>query len=124
MPADPRQSLGKWGEDLACGELCRLGYEILERRYRTRYGEIDIVARDGPTTVFVEVKTRGGGSFGAGVEAIPPWRQQRIGRMALDYAARRRLLDTPCRIDVVAVSVAGGGATIEVYRNAFDVGAA
>ena len=57
MPVDPRQSLGKLGEDLACAELERRGYEILARRYRTRFGEIDIVARHDETTVFVEVKS-------------------------------------------------------------------
>ena len=70
MGRDDRQSLGKLGEDLACAELHRRGYEILERRYRTRFGEIDIVARDGDVTVFVEVKARDGDDFGGGAAAV------------------------------------------------------
>ena len=58
MGSDPRQNLGELGETLACDELRRRGYAILERRYRTRYGEIDIVARHGDVLVFVEVKAR------------------------------------------------------------------
>jgi putative endonuclease len=118
---DPRHRLGKNGEDLACAELGRLGYEIVARRHRTRYGEIDIIAREAGTTVFVEVKTRDGSGFGSGVEAVTPWKQQRIARMAIDYAARNGLLDTPCRVDVVDVAIDGGRPRIEVYRNAFDV---
>jgi len=121
---DPRHELGEHGEDIACAELERRGYAILARHHRTRYGEIDIIARDCGTTVFVEVKTREGDEFGAGAEAIAPWKQRRIGRMAVDYAARNGLLDTPCRIDVVEVTLRGGDPQIEVYRNAFDVGAA
>ena len=61
---DHRQSLGKRGEDLACEELERRGYAIVDRRFRTRCGELDIVARDGDVLVFVEVKARSGSSFG------------------------------------------------------------
>jgi putative endonuclease len=121
MSDDPRHILGKFGEDIACAELERLGYVILARRHRTRYGEIDVIADDGGTTVFVEVKTREGGDFGPGAEAIVPWKQQRLGRMAVDYAARNNLLDAPCRLDVVQVTLGADEPRIEVYRNAFDV---
>lgn len=121
MPEDPRHSLGKAGEEIACLELSRLGYEIIARRHRTRYGEIDIIARDAGTTVFVEVKTRDGDACGSGADAIAPWKQRRLSRMAVDYAARHGLLDTPCRLDVVQVDVGSGAPKIEVYRNAFDV---
>jgi len=120
MPHDPRQSLGKLGEDLACAELSRRGYAILARRYRTRFGEIDIIARDAETTVFVEVKTRDGDRFGDGAEAVTGWKQRRVAAMAVDYLARHRLHDTPCRFDVVAIDVAPVPAQIEVYVNAFE----
>lgn len=120
MGDDHRQVLGKSGEDVACHELRRRGYAILERRYRTRLGEIDIVARDGPTTVFVEVKTRGGDDYGGGAEAVTPWKQRRIARMALDYASRHQLLDSPCRFDVVTVDLVGGTPRVEVYPHAFE----
>ena len=119
MPVDDRQSLGKLGEDLACAELARRGYEILERRYRTRYGEIDIIASTGPSLVFVEVKARDGNEFGGGEAAVTVYKQQRIVRMAIDFLARRRLQDRPCRFDVVTVDFAGGEPRIEVYPHAF-----
>jgi putative endonuclease len=85
MSDDARQILGKQGEDLACAELERLGYAILDRRYRTRVGEIDIVASQEGVTVFVEVKTRVGERFGGGEEAITAWKQRRLTQMAVDY---------------------------------------
>jgi putative endonuclease len=121
MPADPRQTLGILGEDLACAELERRGYAILARRYRTRFGEIDIIARDGDTTVIVEVKARHGDRFGDGAEAVTSWKQRRIGNMAVDYLSRHRLLDGRCRFDVVAVDVSTTPPRIEVYSNAFDL---
>ena len=107
------------GEDLACGELHRRGYAVLARRYRTRHGEIDIVARQGETIVFVEVKARRGDAYGGGADAVTMWKQQRIARMAADYLARRALLDSPCRFDVVTVDFDRGHPRIEVYVHAF-----
>lgn len=120
MPTDHRQGLGLLGEDLACAELRRRGYSILARRYRTRFGEIDIVARHGEVTVFVEVKTRDGQDFGDGAESVTPWKQRRVAKMAVDFLARHRLDDRPCRFDVVAVDVSGRSPRIEVYPSAFD----
>ncbi|MBI2186271.1 MAG: YraN family protein [Acidobacteria bacterium] len=117
--ADSRQSLGKIGEDLACGELRRRGYAILARRYRTRYGELDIVARQTETIVFVEVKARSDETFGGGGAAVTGWKQQRIVRMATDYLARHGLLDAPCRFDVVTVQFDTGRPRVEVITHAF-----
>ena len=119
MAQDGRQSLGKAGEDLACEELARRGYAILERRYRTRYGEIDIIARVEGTIVFVEVKARAGEAYGGSGAAVTPSKQQRIVRMAIDFLSRRHLLDQPCRFDVVTVDYEDGRARIEVYPHAF-----
>ena len=126
-----RQQLGKSGEDLAVEELERRGYAILARRYRTRHGEIDVVARDGETTVFVEVKARTTGEFGLAAEAVTPWKQRRLVSMATDYLARHRLAGRPCRFDVVAIDAAEGapgpdraggpsGTRVTIYPNAFD----
>ena len=120
MAVDPRQILGKSGEDLACVELERRGYAILERRYRTRFGEIDIIARDRETIVFVEVKARIGNEFGGAAAAITAWKQRRVVQMAVDYLARRRLHNCPCRFDVVAVDFDSDRAVVTVYPNAFD----
>jgi putative endonuclease len=117
-----RQAFGKAGEDLAVAELERRGYAILARRYRTRHGEIDIVARDGETTVFIEVKARTNAEFGTAAEAVTPWKQRRLSAMAVDYLARHRLLERPCRFDVVAVDGVGAGAAITLFRAAFQVG--
>ncbi len=114
-----RQAMGKSGEDRAVAELERLGYAILARRYRTRHGEIDIVARDGETTVIVEVKARATGECGTAAEAVTPTKQRRLVSMAVDYLARHRLFDRPCRFDVVAIDGVDELATVTVYRAAF-----
>ena len=121
MQRDGRQDLGKHGEDLACEELQRRGYAILARRYRTRFGEIDIVAKDGDTIVFVEVKARVGDQFGGSAAAVTPLKQRKVATMAVDYLARCRLIDVPCRFDVVAVDFEGGRPKITVYPNAFTL---
>ena len=115
-----RIALGKTGEDLACCELERRGYAILARRYRQRAGEIDIVARDGPTLVFVEVKAREDRSFGDAAEAVTLWKRRTITRLAIDYMARNRWVDRPCRFDVVTIHFQCGDPVIEVVQNAFD----
>jgi len=115
-----RQILGKLGEDLAAAELERRGYVITARRYRTRCGEIDIVAEQDDVLVFVEVKTRENAEFGTAAEAVT-WRKQRkLTRMANDYLTRERVVDRPCRFDVVTVMLDQPEPAIEVYENAFD----
>jgi len=116
-----RLSLGRLGEDAACRELARRGYAILARRFRTRYGEIDIVARDGPTVVFVEVKTRSSTRFGAPAEAVTGRKQAKVALMASEYLLRRDLRAVPCRFDVVAILMPPAGLpVVEVMRGAFD----
>ena len=114
-------NLGSLGEDIACEALERRGLLILARRHRTRFGELDIIARDGDTTVFVEVKARRGSSFGEAIDAIPGWKRRRIGAMALDYLAWTGRLNDPCRFDVVAIDGAGGpNPSVQVIEHAFD----
>jgi putative endonuclease len=115
-----RQELGKQGEELAVEELTRRGYAILERRYRTQYGEIDIVADDRGTLVFVEVKARLTAEFGTAAEAVTPWKQRRLTRMAKFYLTCTHVIDRPCRFDVVAIMLDGPEPVIEVFQNAFD----
>lgn len=114
-----RIALGKIGEDLACDELERRGYVIVARRYRCRGGELDIIAHDGATLVFVEVKARDGHAFGEAAEAVTPRKQRRIVRLALEYVMRQHLKDCPCRFDVVSIHFDAGRSVIEVYQNAF-----
>jgi putative endonuclease len=115
-----RVTLGKTGEDLACRELRRRGYAILARRYRRRRGELDIVARDGPTLVFVEVKARESQEYGAAAEAVTPLKQRTMAQLAIDYMARHRLTSEPCRFDVVTIHLEAGRPVVEVIRNAFN----
>jgi putative endonuclease len=115
-----RIALGKIGEDLACAELERRGYEVLERRYRRRGGELDIVARDGRTVVFVEVKTREGRDFGEAAEAVTARKRWRMTQLALDYLARHRLTECACRFDVVSIHMENELPVIQLFQNAFD----
>ena len=110
------------GEDLACRELRRHGYEILARRYRTRHGEIDIVARDGEVLVFVEVKTRTSCRFGSPLAAITHAKRRKLTLMALDYLARSSTGGVACRFDVVGVVVGERRPAVELVRDAFGTG--
>ena len=118
---DHRQSLGRRGEDLACAELEKRGYVIVDRRFRTRCGELDIVARDGGVLVFVEVRARSGSSFGTPFESVTWKKRQRLSQMAASYLFIRRLAGVACRFDVVAVVERQGMQTIELLRGAFDM---
>ena len=115
-----RIALGNAGEDLACAELERRGYAIIARRYRRRGGELDIIARDGKTMVFVEVKAREGRAFGEACEAVTAYKRRTITRLALDYLVRHRLTECACRFDVVSIHFESGTPVIDVYRHAFD----
>jgi putative endonuclease len=116
-----RQELGIYGENLAVEELTRRGYAILERRYRTRHGEIDIVAEEQGTIVFVEVKAREDARFGTAAEAVTRDKQRRVASRAVEYLARQHVADRPCRFDVVAIDSAGTpDQTLTVYPHAFD----
>ena len=118
-----RQSLGRYGEDLACRELRRRGYAILARRFRTRFGEVDIVAKDGGTLVFVEVKTRRSTAFGGATAAVNAAKQRRLVNMARSYLLGLAGAAPPCRFDVVGVTAgAGRPPVVEVVRDAFAAG--
>lgn len=118
MGYDGRRALGCAGEDIACQELRRRGYEILARQFRTRRGEIDIVARQAGTVVFVEVKLRSGQEFGGGAAAVTWRKRRRIALVALEFLARHGTLDVPCRFDVVVVTP-GAVPRVEVFTHAF-----
>ena len=118
---DQRQTLGKLGEDLACEELQRRGYAIVERRFRTRCGELDIIARDGDVLVFVEVKARSGRGFGSPFDAVTWQKRQRLSAMAESYLFHKRLNGVACRFDVVSILRSADGHTVELVRGAFDM---
>jgi len=115
-----RIALGKTGEDLAVAELERRGYEVIARRWRSRAGEIDIIARDGGTLVFIEVKARDGHDFGDGSESVTMRKRQTIVRLARQYVVDANWTDRPCRFDVVTIHFDSGHPEVTVYAGAFD----
>lgn len=112
---------GESGEAAACRHLEGKGFVVLDRNVRCRSGEVDIVAREGDTTVFVEVKQRHGASHGGGYEAVGFGKRRRIIRAARLYAARHGLFEAQIRFDVVSIdSVDGERPRIRHDRGAFD----
>lgn len=120
LSRDGRAALGRRGEDLAAEHLVREGYRLLQRNYRCRLGEIDLVARDGEAVVFVEVKTRRSKAFGTSAEAVSASKQARLLRLADCYLRDRGLGNPPCRFDVVAVDAAADPPVIDLIRDAFS----
>jgi putative endonuclease len=115
--ADPRRALGMGGEDLAATHLERLGYTLLDRNHRTRWGEIDIIAHAPGTLVFVEVKTRRASArAGSPFDAVDRRKQVQVRRMAAAWLAevdaRPRAQDL--RFDVIGVTVDGAGRLLEL----------
>lgn len=117
---DYRRKLGQRGEQLAVAHLERQGYVILERNWRCPAGELDIVAREGETLAFVEVRTRRGERFGSPEESLTPAKQSRLIELAQTYVQEKGLTDPSWRIDVVAVELDERGRTrrINLIRNA------
>jgi putative endonuclease len=114
-------ALGARGESVASDALVRRGYRIIERNCRSRWGELDLVAYDGDTLVFVEVKARRSPQFGDPAYAVDRRKQTRLIRLAERYLLRRRLGEPPCRFDVVLVEErAVLPPRVEVITNAFD----
>lgn len=119
------KEIGDWGEQLAATYLEQQGFRILERQYRTKSGEIDIIARSGKTIVFVEVKTRRRTSYGKGVQSVDYRKQRRIIGAAFIYVQNQGISHTHMRFDVIEVygegSWSGDTVRIEHYENAFEV---
>jgi len=114
-----RIRLGADGERIAARHLKRSGYRIVSRNFRAAGAEIDLVAMDGETLVFVEVKTRLGSSAGAPQEALDYRKQAHIRRAAAIFADRKRVRQCPIRFDVVAIAGAGAEQRIEILKDAF-----
>ena len=111
--------LGRRGERAAEKHLRRSGYRIVARNFRAAGAEIDLVAMDGDTLVFVEVKTRRSREAGAPEEAVDERKQRRMRRAAEVFAARYRADDVTMRFDIIAVDASGKRLEIELLRNAF-----
>lgn len=112
--------LGKYCEDRAVLFLKKKGYRILERNYRSLFGELDVIARDGNTLVFIEVKSLTSSLFGPPYLKLTKKKRANIIKSALSYLKRKSLLEAKCRIDVISISLDRKGGGIELIKNAFD----
>jgi len=116
-----RLELGKEGEDLALQTVERLGYRCIARNYRCSLGELDLVARDGDSLVFIEIKTRKGKSLDYAKEAVHTRKQRQVSKVALAYMKKNGCEEAKARFDVVVIHQKGVDKEIEVIRNAFDL---
>jgi len=113
--------LGKSGEDNALNFLKENGYKILVKNYKTKLGEVDIIAYDKGTLCFIEVKTRGSLRFGSPQEAVSHFKQRQISKVALQFLKRNNLLNKKARFDVVSVIYAEDKPAFDLIKNAFEL---
>ncbi|MGF1472037.1 MAG: YraN family protein [Rubrobacteraceae bacterium] len=110
---------GARGEKLALRHLGESGYELVCENYRTRYGEIDLIVRDGETLVFVEVKLRRGTGYGSPLESVTPRKQEQIRAVAAQYLAETEPECKELRFDVVGILEGKGGPDVMHIKDAF-----
>ena len=116
------KSVGKCGEEIAVAYLKAQKYSIIDRNYRCICGELDIVAKDGKTVVFVEVKARRGLSYGPPQLSVTQFKQRQISKAALVYMSAKRISDAAARFDVIAIYLhRKQGPRIDHIKNAFDL---
>jgi putative endonuclease len=116
-----RLDLGRQGEALALKKIKGFGYQCIATNYRCSLGEVDLIAKDGDTFVFIEIKTRKGRSLGYAKEAVHQKKRRQLSKVALAYLKNNGLLGSKARFDVVAIQMKEGGAEIEWVKNAFDL---
>ena len=116
-----QQAFGQKAESIAIRRLKKAGYKIVTRNYRNRIGEIDIVARDGDTLVFVEVKARRSARYGDPKHALTRAKQRKISMVALEYLKSTGQGSTKARFDVVAITAPASEPRIEIIKNAFEL---
>jgi putative endonuclease len=117
--ADPRHQLGAAGERLAESYLRQRGLRPVAAHYATPVGELDLVMCDGPTVVFVEVKTRTDAAWADPQDAVNRTKQRKLARCARWFLARRNWAERPCRFDVIAITLAAGSPRIEHFPDVF-----
>jgi putative endonuclease len=116
-----KKELGKKGEEVAVRFLKKSGYHIIQRNYACRMGEMDVIAKEKDTLVFVEVKTRTSTLFGSPQLAVNISKQKQISKVALNFLKEKHLEDVKARFDVVAILLGPKGEQIELIRDAFDL---
>jgi len=120
---DLRKRLGKDGEDLAEDFLRKKGYKIIQRNYRCKLGEIDIIAEHSKVIAFIEVRTKQTEGFGPPQYSITPFKKNQITKAALSYIKEKRLISQTCRFDVIAITFSSAlhKPEIEHIENAFEL---
>ncbi|HKR80621.1 MAG TPA: YraN family protein [Nitrospira sp.] len=119
---DPRRLFGQEGEAEAERYLRRKGYRIVAKNVRSSLGELDLVAEDGQTLVFIEVKARRSGEFGGAIHAVHRQKQQKLARLASQFLAQRHWMERSCRFDVLLLQATETAELrVEHIQNAFDV---
>lgn len=113
--------LGKSGEEAATNFLKENGYKILVRNYKTKLGEVDIIALDKDTLCFIEVKTRYSLKFGSPLEAVSKFKQRQISKAALKFLKENNLLNKRARFDVVSVIYSDEVPKLDLVKNAFEL---
>lgn len=114
------QALGRKGEEIAANYLKKKKFEIVERGFRLFRGEIDIIARDRGTLVFVEVKARADEAFGRPEESVTPAKQSQIRKIAMGYLLKHHLDGVNCRFDVISILFHDdGNYRLEHFQDAF-----
>ena len=112
--------LGEKGEGLAVKFLMKKGYRIIRRNYKTRIGEIDVIAADKDTLVFIEVKTRESLQYGQPFEAVDRFKRRKIANVAMLYLKTLKEIP-PCRFDIVSIYFENGRPEFELIRDAFEI---
>ncbi|MBZ5667828.1 MAG: YraN family protein [Acidobacteriia bacterium] len=121
MPRRERKELGRKGDEKALRFLKKRGYRIIERNYVCKMGEMDIIAKEKDTLVFIEVKTRTSTEFGPPQLAVNSAKQRQLSKVALNYLKEKQFEDVKARFDVVAILLEQKREEIELIRDAFDL---
>lgn len=118
---EARRELGKRGEDAAVQYIEKRGYRIVERNFTCELGEMDIVALDGKTLCFIEVKTLSSSAYGPPEIAVTVHKQRQLSKVALAYLNQNHLQDREARFDVIAVTLSPGDKRVELIKDAFEL---
>lgn len=121
---EKRLKFGREGEEVAVAFLKKNGYRILEKNFRAKFGEIDVIAEQNSTVVFIEVKARADHQYGHPFNAVTPSKQRKIIQVAQSYLAKHQLMENPARFDVVGLTVDpvnSNSFQVELLENAFQI---
>ena len=121
MALNQRQTFGRESESIAVKLLKKNGYKILEQNHRNQLGEIDIIARDKKTLVFVEVKARSSNRYGDPKWAITPKKQRQLSKVALYYLKVTKQMNVKARFDVVTIRSFDDKLQMDIIKNAFEL---